>query len=156
RTMGAIGMLASEEQKQRWLPPMARLEKVGAFALTEPNHGSDSVAMEARARRDGDEWVITGEKRWIGNGTFADVVIVWARDVEDGQVKGFVVEKGDDGAYPKGYEAELMTGKGGKLAVWQAVIRLNDVRVPAESKLEGANSFKDVNRVLTSTRGGAA
>ena len=155
-TMGAIAILGSEEQKERWLPPMARLEKVVAFALTEPNHGSDSVALEASARREGGEWVINGEKRWIGNATFADLVIVWARDVEDGRVKGFVVEKNEDGSYPEGYETELITGKMGKRAVWQPDITLTDVRVPAENKLEGANSFKDVNKVLTATRGGAA
>jgi glutaryl-CoA dehydrogenase len=155
-TMGAIAMLGSEEQKERWLPPMARLEKVGAFALTEPNHGSDSVGLEASARRDGDEWAINGEKRWIGNATFADLVILWARDVEDGRVKGFVMEKNDDGSYPEGYETELITGKMGKRAVWQPDITLTDVRVPAENRLEGANSFKDVNKVLTATRGGAA
>jgi len=155
-TMGAIAMLGSEEQKERWLPPMARLEKVGAFALTEPNHGSDSVALEASARREGGEWVINGEKRWIGNATFADLVIVWARDVEDGRVKGFVVEKNEGGSYPEGYETELITGKIGKRAVWQPDITLTDVRVPAENKLEGANSFKDVSKVLTATRGGAA
>jgi glutaryl-CoA dehydrogenase len=155
-TMGAIAILGSEEQKERWLPPMARLEKVGAFALTEPNHGSDSVALEASARREGGEWVINGEKRWIGNATFADLVIVWARDVEDGRVKGFVVEKNEDGSYPEGYESELITGKMGKRAVWQPEITLTDVRVPAKNKLEGANSFKDVNKVLTATRGGAA
>jgi glutaryl-CoA dehydrogenase len=155
-TMGAIAILGSEEQKERWLPPMARLEKVGAFALTEPNHGSDSVALEASARREGGEWVINGEKRWIGNATFADLIIVWARDVEDGRVKGFVVEKKEDGSYPEGYETELITGKMGKRAVWQPDITLTDVRVPAENKLEGANSFKDVNKVLTATRGGAA
>jgi glutaryl-CoA dehydrogenase len=155
-TMGAIAMLGSEEQKERWLPPMARLEKVGAFALTEPNHGSDSVGLEASARRDGDEWVINGEKRWIGNATFADLVILWARDVEDGRVKGFVMAKNDDGSYPEGYETELITGKMGKRAVWKPDITLTDVRVPAENRLEGANSFKDVNKVLTATRGGAA
>ncbi len=155
-TMGAIAILGSEEQKERWLPPMARLEKVGAFALTEPNHGSDSVALEASARREGGEWVINGEKRWIGNATFADLVIVWARDVEDGRVKGFVVEKNEDGSYPEGYETELITGKMGKRAVWQPDITLTDVRVSAENKLEGANSFRDVNKVLTATRGGAA
>jgi glutaryl-CoA dehydrogenase len=155
-TMGAIAILGSEEQKERWLPPMARLEKVGAFALTEPNHGSDSVALEASARREGIKWVINGEKRWIGNATFADLVIVWARDVEDGRVKGFVVEKNEDGSYPEGYETELITGKMGKRAVWQPDITLTDVRVSAENKLEGANSFRDVNKVLTATRGGAA
>ena len=155
-TMGAIAILGSDEQKERWLPPMARLEKVGAFALTEPSHGSDSVAMEASARREGDRWVINGEKRWIGNATFADVVIIWARDVGDGQVKGFVMEKNEDGSYPDGYETELITGKMGKRAVWQPDITLTDVRVPAENKLAGANSFRDVNKVLTATRGGAA
>jgi glutaryl-CoA dehydrogenase len=88
---------ASEEQKQRWLPAMARGEKLGAFALTEPRHGSDSVSLETEARRVGDEYVINGAKRWIGNGTLADVVVVWARDAEDLQVKGFLVEKGTPG-----------------------------------------------------------
>src|SRR5207247_11299036 len=90
--MKAIAMLGSEEQKRRWLPEMARLDKIGAFALTEPEHGSDSVALETTARRDGDAYVIDGAKRWIGNGTIADVVVVWARSDEDGQVKGFLVE----------------------------------------------------------------
>ena len=87
--MRSIAMFGSEEQKQRWLPPMARMESLGAFALTEPNHGSDPVSLETTARRDGDEYVIDGAKRWIGNGSVADVVVVWARDTEDYQVKGF-------------------------------------------------------------------
>ena len=86
---------------------MARLEKIGAFALTEPQHGSDSVALETTARRDGDEYVIDGAKRWIGNGTIADVVIVWARSLEDGQVKGFLVETDTPG-----YAASVIEGKG--------------------------------------------
>ncbi len=77
--MRAISLLGSEEQKQRWLPAMARVEKIGAFALTEPEHGSDSIALESTARRDGDEYILDGRKRWIGNGTIADVVVVWAR-----------------------------------------------------------------------------
>ena len=76
--MQSIAKCGSEEQKQRWLPPMARLEKIGAFALTEPEHGSDSVALETSARRDGDSYVINGDKKWIGNGSIADVVVVWA------------------------------------------------------------------------------
>jgi glutaryl-CoA dehydrogenase len=91
--MKAIDMLGSEQQKERWLPAMARLETIGAFALTEPAHGSDSVALETTARRDGDEWVLDGAKRWIGNGSVADVVVVWARSSEDDEVKGFLVEK---------------------------------------------------------------
>ena len=104
--MKAIDMLGSEEQKARWLPAMARLEAIGAFALTEPAHGSDSVALETTARRDGDDWVLDGAKRWIGNGSIADVVVVWARSDEDGQVKGFLVEKGTPG-----FEADTMEGK---------------------------------------------
>ena len=95
--MRSIAMLGSAEQKQRWLPPMARLEKLGAFALTEPDHGSDSIALESTARRDGDSYVLNGHKKWIGNGSIADVVVVWARDTTDGQVKGFLVEKGTPG-----------------------------------------------------------
>ena len=78
--MGSIAMLGSEEQKERWLPAMARLEKIGAFGLTEPEHGSDSVSLETTARRDGDAYVLNGAKRWIGNASFADLVIIWARD----------------------------------------------------------------------------
>src|SRR6201985_845781 len=77
--MKSIAMLGSEEQKQRWLPPMAKVETIGAFALTEPDHGSDSVSLETTAHRDGDTWVLNGTKKWIGNGTIADVVVVWAR-----------------------------------------------------------------------------
>jgi glutaryl-CoA dehydrogenase len=151
--MGAIALLGSEQQKARWLPPMARLETIGAFALTEPRHGSDSVALETSVRRspDGDAYVINGEKRWIGNASFADVTIVWARD-EHGDVGAYVVEKGTPG-----FDASaLITGKIGKRAVWQPDIRLDDVRVPVENKLAGANTFRDAGRVLNTTRGGAA
>ncbi len=149
--MRSIALLGSEEQKLRWLPAMARCEKLGAFALTEPLHGSDSVALETEARRSGDEYVIDGAKRWIGNGTLADIVVVWARDAEDGQVKGFLVEKGTPG-----YDARVIEGKGSLRAVWQADIDLTEVRVPAENRLPGANGFKDAGRVLRSTRAGCA
>ena len=149
--MKTIAMLGSEEHKQRWLGPMARLEKIGAFALTEPGHGSDSVALETRARRDGDAYVIDGAKRWIGNGTIADVVVLWARSDEDGHVKGFLVE-----AAVPGYAATVIDGKGAARAVWQADIRLDRVRVPAENLLPGAETFKDTGRVLTTTRGAVA
>jgi glutaryl-CoA dehydrogenase len=154
--MGSINMLGSKEQKQRWLPGMAKLEKIGAFALTEPKHGSDSVALETTARRDGDHWILNGAKRWIGNGSIAHVVIVWARDEADGKVKGFIVERDDDGEYPVGYTAELITGKIGKRAIWQPDITLDNVRVPEVNRLADANSFRDVSRVLTATRGGAS
>jgi glutaryl-CoA dehydrogenase len=145
--MQSIAQLGSEAQKQRWLPALARLDKLGAFALTEPLHGSDSVALETSARRNGDQWVINGAKKWIGNGTLADVVVVWARDIADGQVKGFLVEKG-----MPGFTATRINGKGSLRAVWQAEIALNDVRVPAENRLPGADTFKDAGRVLAGTR----
>ena len=145
--MRSIAMLGSEEQKERWLPAMARVEKLGAFALTEPTHGSDSVGLETVARRDGDGFVIDGAKRWIGNGSVADVVVTWARDADDGQVKGFLVEKG-----APGYEASVIEHKGSLRAVWQADIRLRGVRVPVENQLPHAQRFKDTARVLTSTR----
>jgi len=154
--MGSIALLGSEEQKQRWLPAMAALDKIGAFGLTEPEHGSDSVALETSARRDGDQWVLNGAKRWIGNASIADVIVVWARNTDDGRVKAFVVEKQPDGSYPDGYSTELITGKMGKRAVWQPDVLLRDVRVPADNKLAGAHSFRDATRVLTATRGGAA
>jgi glutaryl-CoA dehydrogenase len=144
--MKSIALLGSEEQKQRWLPEMARMDRLGAFALTEPDHGSDSVALETSARRDGDQFVINGAKRWIGNGSIADVVVVWAR-ADDGQVQGFLVEKGTPG-----YDARVIEGKGSLRAVWQAEITLTDVVVPAPNRLPGARSFKDTAQVLAGTR----
>ena len=149
--MRSIAMHGSEEQKRQWLPAMAKLEKIGAFALTEPEHGSDSIALETSAARVGDSYVINGSKKWIGNGTIADVVVVWARDVEDREVKGFLVEKGT-----AGYDARVIEGKGSLRAVWQAEIELKDVRIPAQNKLPGANSFKDAGRVLVETRSSCA
>jgi glutaryl-CoA dehydrogenase len=146
--MRSIWLLGSEEQKNRWLPGMARLELLGAFALTEPGHGSDAVALESTAVRDGDGgYVVDGEKRWIGNGTLADVIVVWARDTTDGRVKGLLVEKG-----APGYAARVIEGKGSVRAVLQADITLTGVRVPAGNVLPGAQSFKDAGRVLASTR----
>ena len=149
--MRSIAMLGSEEQKQRWLPPMARLEKLGAFALTEPDHGSDSIGLETTARRDGDTIVINGHKKWIGNGSVADVVVVWARDTADGQVKGFLVEKGSPG-----YRARVIEGKGSLRAIWQAEIDLDELRIPAANALPGARSFRDTAAVLASTRASCA
>ena len=145
--MKTIAMLGSEDQKQRWLPALASMDKIGAFALTEPTHGSDSVSLETTARRDGTDWIIDGVKRWIGNGTIADVAVVWARSEEDGQVKGFLVETDTPG-----YEATVMEGKGVARAVWQADVRFDGVRVPGEARLPEANAFKDTGRVLVTTR----
>jgi glutaryl-CoA dehydrogenase len=146
--MQAIAMCGSEEQKARWLPDMAAMTKLGAFALTEPDHGSDSVALETSASPDGNGgWVLTGRKRWIGLGTVADLIVVWARNTEDGQVNGFVVEKGSPG-----YHASVIEGKLSLRAVWQADITLDNVRVPAENRLPGARSFRDTSLVLATTR----
>ncbi len=146
--MQSIAMCGSAEQGQRWLPAMSTLDKIGAFALTEPEHGSDSIALETTARRDGDHWILDGSKRWIGNGTIADLVIVWARDTGSGDVKGFVVETPTEG-----YEAGVITGKLSLRSVWQADITLTGVRVPDENRLENARTFKDCAKVLANTRG---
>jgi glutaryl-CoA dehydrogenase len=146
--MQSIAMCGSAEQKARWLPDMAAMTKLGAFALTEPDHGSDSVALETAARRDGDgSWVLDGRKRWIGLGTVADLIVVWARNTDDGQVNAFVVEKGTPG-----YRATVIEGKVSLRAVWQADIALDSVRVPAQNRLPGARSFRDTSRVLATTR----
>jgi glutaryl-CoA dehydrogenase len=123
------------------------LDAVGAFALTEPMHGSDSVSLETTASKDGSDWVLNGAKRWIGNGSIADVVVAWARSDQDGQVKAFLVEKGTPG-----FEANTMEGKGAARAIWQADISLDGVRVPDEWRLPGAERFSDAGRVLVTTR----
>jgi alkylation response protein AidB-like acyl-CoA dehydrogenase len=150
--MGSIYLFGSEEQKQRWLPEMARMEKIGAFGLTEPDVGSGIAGgMTTTARRDGDGWVLNGRKKWIGNATFADYVIIWARDEADDQVKGFVVEQGTPG-----FTAEKMTGKIALRAVQNAEITLTDAAVPESSRLQKANSFRDTAKVLRLTRAGVA
>jgi len=145
--MQSIYKLGSEEQRARWLPAMADLSRVGAFALTEPDHGSDSVALETTARRDGDSWVLNGRKRWPGNAVWCDVVVVFARDVEDRQVKAFVVEKDDPG-----YTATKIGGKVALRIVQNADIVLNEVRLPDDRRLVNCNSFADVAKVLMGTR----
>lgn len=131
----SIDRLGSDEQRARWLPRMTSMEVLGAFALTEPDHGSDVVQLATRAERDGDGWVLTGRKRWIGHGDVADVVVVWARD-DEGQVGGFVVDHSEADGHPvPGFTADRMTGKAALRAVWQAEPRLDGVRVPAANRL---------------------
>ncbi|EZP32007.1 hypothetical protein BW36_02269 [Micrococcus luteus] len=144
----ALVHCASPEQKERYLEPVARGTLPGGFALTEPLHGSDSVSLETSARPDGaGGWVLNGAKKWIGNGATGGITIVWARDTEDGQVKGFVVEQSTPG-----YEAEVITGKGALRAIHQAEITLTDVRVGDDARLPGVATFKDAARVLVATR----
>jgi glutaryl-CoA dehydrogenase len=150
--MGSVYLCGSEEQKQRWLPAMARMEKIGAFGLTEPDVGSGVArGLTTTARRDGDEWVLDGQKKWIGNATFADYVVIWARDVEDNQVKGFVVEPP-----APGFSTTKMRDKIALRVVQNASITLEGVRVPEANRLQNANSFRDTAKVLRLTRAGVA
>ncbi|WP_284749521.1 acyl-CoA dehydrogenase family protein [Amycolatopsis sp. RTGN1] len=142
----------SQEQRDRWLPEMAAMDKIGAFAMTEPLGGSDVAGgMRTTAKRDGDTWILDGAKKWIGNATFADYVVVWARDVDDNHVKGFVVEKGTPGFVP-----EKIQGKTAFRIVENAEITLTGVRVPEANRLQGINGFRDVAEILRATRGGVA
>jgi glutaryl-CoA dehydrogenase len=150
--MGSIYLCGSDEQKQRWLPQMARMERIGAFGLTEPEVGSGAAGgLTTTARRDGAEWVLDGQKKWIGNATFADYVVIWARSAEDGQVKGFVVEKGSPG-----FETSKMRDKIALRVVQNAHITLDGVRVPEDNRLQRANTFRDTAAVLRLTRAGVA
>jgi alkylation response protein AidB-like acyl-CoA dehydrogenase len=150
--MGTIYLCGSEEQKERWLPRMARMELIGAFGLTEPDAGSDVArGLRTTARRDGDSWVLNGQKKWIGNASFADLIIIWARDEETDRVLGFVVEK--DTA---GFTAVDLEDKIALRAVQNALITLEDVRVPEENRLQEAHSFRDTANVLRMTRAGVA
>jgi glutaryl-CoA dehydrogenase len=150
--MGSIYLCGSEEQKERWLPPMARLEKIGAFGLTEPEVGSGTAGgLTTTARRQGDAWVLNGQKKWIGNATFSDVTVIWARDEADNQVKGFLVERGTPGFSP-----EKLKNKIALRVVQNALITLEDCRVSEENRLQRANTFKDTAAVLRMTRAGVA
>jgi glutaryl-CoA dehydrogenase len=154
--MGSIDLCGSAEQRERWLPAMARMEQIGAFGLTEPHGGSDVArGLETTARRDGSGadagWVLDGEKRWIGNGTFADLVVIWARDVADDSVKGFVVGQDNPGMTTTKIENKMSLR-----TVQNADIVLDGCRVPEADRLQNANSFADTNKVLRRTRGGVA
>jgi glutaryl-CoA dehydrogenase len=144
--MMSIALLGSEEQKQRFLPSMARLEKIGAFGLTEPYHGTDVDLLETSARRDDDAYVLNGYKRWIGNATFADYVVVWARG-DDGHVGGYIVERGTPG-----FDPQFIAGKTALRVVQNAQISLQNVRVPIENRLANSHTFRDAEKVLMASR----
>jgi alkylation response protein AidB-like acyl-CoA dehydrogenase len=147
--MGSIYIDGSEEQKQKWLPPMARFEKIGCFGLTEPLVGSGvSGGLLSTAKREGDTWILNGEKRWIGNAPWCDVSIIWARDLADNQVKGFIVEN----KMTPGFSVEKIEHKVALKIVQNGHITLQDVRVPEANRLQGGNSFRDTAKVLKMTR----
>ncbi|TQL48615.1 glutaryl-CoA dehydrogenase [Homoserinimonas aerilata] len=150
--MGSIAACGSAEQRADWLPRMASGEVVGAFGLTEPLSGSDSAqGLRTTARRDGDNWILNGSKRWIGNATFSDITIIWAKDEADNQVKGFIVPTST-----AGYSATKIENKQSLRMVQNADITLDNVVVPDALKLADANSFKDTARVLRATRADVA
>ncbi|RAW03184.1 acyl-CoA dehydrogenase family protein [Pseudochryseolinea flava] len=150
--MGSIYFCGSEEQKQKWLPPMQRMELIGAFGLTEPEVGSGAAGgLTCTCKREGDSWILNGQKKWIGNATFADLVIIWARDLDDGNVKGFIIEKGNPG-----FKAEKIKGKMALRIVQNALITLTDCKVSEVNRLQEANGFKDTAKVLRMTRAGVA
>ena len=150
--MGSIFLCGSEEQKARWLPPMAALEKVGAFGLTEPDTGSGTGGgLQTTAKRDGDGWILNGQKKWIGNSTWGQLTIIWARDVDDGQVKGFIVENDTPG-----FSVEKIVTKMALRVVQNGLITLDNCRVPDDQHLKGANSFRDTAAVLRMSRAAVA
>ena len=150
--MGSIWACGTPEQRERWLPAMARMDRIGAFGLTEPHGGSDVAGgMETTATKDGDEWVLDGEKRWIGNATIADLIVVWARDADpaaDGAVRGFVVPTGTDGM-----TISKIEGKTALRIVQNADIVLDGVRVPESHRLSGGRARSPTPAGCCSARG---
>ncbi len=150
--MGSIYLCGSDEQKQEWLPAMQQMKLIGAFGLTEPEVGSGAAGgLTVTARQTETGWVLNGQKKWIGNAPFADVTVVWARDVTDGEVKGFLVRKDTPG-----FEVEKIKGKMALRIVQNGLITLSDCVVPESDRLKHANSFKDTAKVLQLTRAGVA
>lgn len=150
--MGSIYLCGSEEQKKEWLPKMQKMELIGAFGLTEPNIGSGVAGgMETTCRMEGDKWILNGQKKWIGNATFADVSIIWARDETTNKVKGFLVRK-----ETPGFSTEKIEDKMALRTVQNAIITLKDCRIEEKDRLQNANSFRDTAKVLRMTRAGVA
>lgn len=150
--MGSIYLLGSEEQKQEWLPALKSFQKIGSFGLTEPEVGSAVAGgLTMKAKRSGNTWTLNGQKKWIGNATFADVIIIWAEDEEDKQVKGFLVRKNSPGL-----AVEKMEDKMALRIVQNGIITLTDCQVEESDRLQKANTFKDTANVLRMTRAGVA
>jgi len=150
--MGSIYMCGSDAQKQEWLPAMQQMKLIGAFGLTEPEVGSGAAGgLTVTAQKTESGWVLNGQKKWIGNAPFADVTVIWAKDVADGEVKGFLVRKGTPG-----FAVEKMKGKMALRIVQNGLITLTDCMIEESDRLQNANSFKDTAKVLQLTRAGVA
>ena len=151
--MQSLLVCGSDEQKKEWLPAMRAWDQIGAFGLTEPEVGSAIAGgVTTTARREGDTWVLNGQKKWIGNATFADLVIIWARDEADNQVKGFIVRPKEN----PGYSVDKIRGKIALRAVENGLITLTDCHVPESDRLQKCDGFADVAEVLKLTRAGVA
>lgn len=150
--MGSIYICGSEAQKEEWLPRMQQMKVIGAFGLTEPEVGSGAAGgLTCTCKKTESGWVLNGQKKWIGNSTFSDITIIWARDLDDGQVKGFIVRKENPG-----FAVEKIKGKMALRIVQNGLITLTDCVVPESDRLQNANSFKDTAKVLQMTRAGVA
>lgn len=150
--MGSIYLCGSEEQKNTWLPKMQKLECIGAFGLTEPEVGSAVAGgLHTTCKKEGDQWILNGQKKWIGNATFSDITVIWARDLDDQQVKGFIVRKDTPG-----FTTEKMEDKMALRTVQNARITLQDCIIDEKDRLQEANSFRDTAEVLRMTRAGVA
>lgn len=150
--MGSIYLCGSDAQKQEWLPAMQQMRLIGAFGLTEPEVGSGAAGgLTVTARRTASGWLLNGQKKWIGNATFADVTVIWAKDVADGEVKGFLVRKGTPG-----FNVEKIKGKMSLRIVQNGLITMTDCLIEEHDRLQHAHSFKDTAKVLQLTRAGVA
>jgi glutaryl-CoA dehydrogenase len=150
--MGSIYLCGSEEQKHEYLPQMRDFKLLGAFGLTEPEVGSGAAGgLTTTCEKVGDEWILNGQKKWIGNATFSDIVIIWARNIADDQVKGFIVPN-----KTPGFKTEKIENKLALRTVQNALITMTDVKVPEKNRLQNANNFKDTSKVLKMTRAGVA
>jgi glutaryl-CoA dehydrogenase len=150
--MGSIYLCGSEEQKNYWLPKMRDMEVLGSFGLTEPLVGSGAAGgLNTTCEKKDGKWILNGQKKWIGNSTFSDINIIWARDIKDNNVKGFIVE-----ADNPGFSVEKIEGKISLKIVQNGLITLNNCIIEEENRLQNANSFKDTSKVLKMTRAGVA